>query len=171
MDAIGWSGTSAGWLGFAHDEKLCDLLKDLHNIPITTSTLALNRLLKLSRISLLGLVTPYTPDMNALIMANYAALGYPITPERARDMSITENHRIGAVDGETLTQMVREVVEAGADCVTTFCTNWNAAHLVEGWEREFGVPVFDSVSAVVWDLCRLVEVDMGGAGKWGRMFF
>ena len=86
-------------------------------------------------------------------------------------MSITENYQIAAVRKEELTRIVREVVEAGADGVTTFCTNWNAAHLVDGWERGLGGPVFDSVATVVWDLCRLMEVDMSGAGKWGRMFF
>lgn len=109
--------------------------------------------------------------MNALIIKNYAGIGYDITPEREKNMSISENYQIGAVDKETLTKMVAEVVEAGADAVTTFCTNWNAAHLVDEWEKKFGVTIFDSVSTVVWDLCRLTEVDMSGAKGWGKMFF
>jgi maleate isomerase len=109
--------------------------------------------------------------MNTLIQSNYASIGYSIPASRAKHLSITENHLIASVSEKQLTSMVREVVEAGADAVTTFCTNWNAAHLVEGWEAEFGVPVFDSVACVVWDLCRAVEVDMSGARGWGKMFF
>jgi maleate isomerase len=145
VDAIGWSGTSAGWLGFSKDEQLCQSLGDRFGIPFTTSTLALNKVLKLAHVKKLGLVTPYTPDMNQLIMRNYSELGYPIPSERAKHIGITKNSEIASVDEEQLTAMVKEVVEAGADAVTTFCTNWNAAHLVAGWEQAFGVPVFDSV--------------------------
>lgn len=171
VDAIGWSGTSAGWLGFDKDEKLCQYLTEQFRVPATTSTLALNKILKLARVEKLGLVTPYTPEMNKLIMDNYAGIGYTITPDRAKNLSITRNWDIAEVGTEKLTEMVKEVVETGADAVTTFCTNWNAAHLVEDWEKQFGVPVFDSVSTVVWDLCRLTDVDMTGASHWGKMFF
>jgi maleate isomerase len=140
-------------------------------LPATTSTLALNRVLKLARVEKLGLVTPYTEDMNELIVRNYAQIGYAITPQRAKHLGITENSEIAKVSEEELTSLVKEVVDAGADAVTTFCTNWNAAHLVDRWEKEFDVPVFDSVATVVWDLCRMTEVDMSGAGHWGRMFF
>ena len=158
-------------MGFSKDEQLCQFLTEQYGIPATTSTLALNRILKLARVEKLGLVTPYTPDMNQLIMRNYKDIGYPITAERAKDLSITENYLIAQVDEEQLTEMVKDVVNAGADAVTTFCTNWNAAHLVDKWEKAFGVPVFDSVATVVWDLCRMTEVDMSGASHWGRMFF
>ncbi|KIW02456.1 uncharacterized protein PV09_06266 [Verruconis gallopava] len=171
VDAIGWSGTSAGWLGFSQDEQLCELVTRRFGVPATTSTLALNRVLRLARVERLGLVTPYTSDMNQLIMRNYAEIGFPIAPEREKHLGITENGEIGSVGEERLTSMVRDVVDAGADAVTTFCTNWNAAHLVDGWEKQFDVPVFDSVATVVWDLCRMTEVDMSGAGSWGRMFF
>lgn len=146
-------------------------MTDLHGIPVTTSTLALNKLLQLARVEQLGLVTPYTPEINSLIQANYASIGYPISDSRAKHLSITENHVIASIGEKQLTTMVREVVEAGADAVTTFCTNWNAAHLVEGWEKEFGMLVFDSVACVVWDLCRVLEVDTRGTTGWGKMFF
>lgn len=138
---------------------------------MTTSTLALNKVLKLARVQKLGLITPYTTDVHELIMHNYTNIGYAITTERARNLSIAENRDIADVGEEVLTSLIKEVVGAGADAVTTFCTNWNAAHLVERWEKEFGVPVFDSVATVVWDLCRITDVDMGGASDWGRMFF
>jgi len=43
VSAIGWSGTSAGWLGFPNDERLCHLIQEKFGIPATTSTLALNK--------------------------------------------------------------------------------------------------------------------------------
>jgi maleate isomerase len=138
---------------------------------LTTSTLALNKVLKFAKVKKLGLVTPYIGEVNEAIMANYGRIGYPIAKERERHLNIAENTQIALVDADVLSKMVREVVANDADAVTTFCTNWNAAHLVDGWEKELGVPVFDSVATVVWDLCRMSGIDMSSASHWGRMFF
>jgi maleate isomerase len=127
--------------------------------------------LKFAGVKKLGLVTPYIEEVNEAIMANYSRIGYPIAKERERHLNIAENTKIVCVGEDVLGQMVREVVAEGADAVTTFCTNWNAAHLVDGWEKELGVPVFDTVATVVWDLCRLSGIDMSSASHWGRMFF
>jgi maleate isomerase len=127
--------------------------------------------LKFAGVKRLGLVTPYIEEVNEAIMANYARIGYPIAKERERHLNIAENTQIAALDANVLGDMVRGVVNDGADAVTTFCTNLNAAHLVDGWEKELGVPVFDSVATVVWDLCRLSGIDMSSASHWGRMFF
>ena len=116
-------------------------------------------------------MTPYTKDINEAIIYNYARIGYPITKERERHLGIAENIKIAAVDEAVLHEMIKDVVVEGADAVTTFCTNWNAAHLVDKWEKEFGVPIFDSVATVVWDMCNIAGIDMGTASHWGRMFF
>jgi maleate isomerase len=168
---IGWSGTSAGWLGFQNDEQLCHLIQDKLGIPATTSTLALNKVLKFAKVQRLGLVTPYTEDVSNAIINNYSGIGYPITKDRERHLGITENIKIAEVDELVLHEMVKNVVIEGADAVTTFCTNWNAAHLVDKWEKEFGVPIFDTVATVIWDMCRMTGIDMGSASHWGRMFF
>lgn len=157
-------------MGFERDEKLCKMLSERFGIPFTTSTLELNRVLERFPERKLGLVTPYSEDMNQVIMKNYAALGSPITAERERHLSIGTNQLIAEVNEETWTRLVHEVVGNGADVVTTFCTNMNAAHLVEKWETDLKVTVFDSVATVVWDLCRITGVDMSGAHEWGRMF-
>ncbi|KAK5061264.1 hypothetical protein LTR84_007806 [Exophiala bonariae] len=43
VDVIGWGGTSAGWLGFNIDERLCAAIKAETKIPATTSTLPSTR--------------------------------------------------------------------------------------------------------------------------------
>lgn len=171
VSVIGWSGTSAGWLGFQNDERLCRLIEDRLGIPATTSTLGLNKVLKFAKVQKLGLVTPYTEDVNDAIINNYTRIGYPITKERERHLGIADNIKIAAIDEAALHDMIKDVVDEGSDAVTTFCTNWNAAHLVDKWEKEFGVPIFDSVATVIWDMCNIAGIDMGSANHWGRMFF
>ena len=37
VDAIGWSGTSSGWLGFDADLRLCERIRERTGIPATTA--------------------------------------------------------------------------------------------------------------------------------------
>ena len=46
VDAIGWNGTSSGWLGFDADIRLCEQITAATGIPATTSMLALNEILE-----------------------------------------------------------------------------------------------------------------------------
>ena len=75
VDVIGWLGTSAGSLGFERDEQLCKAIEEDTGIPATTSTLGLNRVLEKLGGKQLGLVTPYTAEMNDAIRSHYARTG------------------------------------------------------------------------------------------------
>jgi maleate isomerase len=66
--------------------------------------------------------------------------------------------------------MVSGVAKVRPDAVITYCTNFPAAHLVDGLERQFDVPVYDSVSAGVWGALRLAGVTTGSGDQWGRLF-
>lgn len=171
VDLIGWAGTSAGWLGFQHDAQLCATVTAATGVPCTTSVVALNRALDLFRVRKLGLVTPYLEDVQAAIVANYAGLGVEISPAMERHLGVAKNTEIGLIGEEVLDGLVREVVEGtGAKAVTTFCTNWVAAQRVEVWEAMWGVPVFDSVSVVVWDMLRMGGFDVKTVKGWGSLF-
>src|SRR4051794_14199198 len=45
VNAIGWNGTSSGWLGFETDLRLCERITAATGIQATTSMLALNEIL------------------------------------------------------------------------------------------------------------------------------
>lgn len=170
VDVIGWSGTSAGWLGFEHDEKLCATIEAMTGIKATTSVLSLNAILRSLGVTSIGLVTPYIKEMNDAIRANYAAIGVDIGASWERHLGITDNHEIVKVDEATLDSMVMDVFSNGAHVLTTFCTNLLAAQRVEHWERSYGVTVLDTVSSVVWGMLKIVEVDTRLVRGWGFMF-
>jgi len=167
VDVIGWSGTSAGWLGFDTDVELCAAITDATGVPATTSVLALNRALQAFGIQRLGLVSPYLPEVQAKIIANYAALGIDAT--RESHLSLQDNFSFAEVSEATLDRQVSDVVAAGAQAVSTFCTNLHAAHRAEHWERLHGVPVFDTVTTVVWDMLKTTGVDTRRLAGWGRL--
>lgn len=167
VDVIAWNGTSAGWLGFGADEALCTAITSETGIPATTSVLALNEVMRRTGVRGFGLVTPYLHDVQARILANYAASGLPVTAER--HLNDPGNFSFAEVTEESIAAMVREVAAARPDCISTFCTNLRAAPLVAGLEAELGQPIYDTITVVVWKSLRLAGVDTRRVEGWGRV--
>ncbi len=168
VDAIGWSGTSSGWLGFERDRVLCERIRERTGIPATTAVLALNELLALRGVKRLALVTPYTGDVQQRIVDNYGSLGIEVVAER--HLGIRVNHDFALVEPERLLALMRETATARPQAITTFCTNLRAATLAEALERELDIPLLDTVSTTVWGLLRAVSADPAAVQGWGRMF-
>jgi maleate isomerase len=165
-----WSGTSAGWLGFERDIELCRAIQEATGIRTTTSVLALNKALELWGVKKLGLVTPYLDDVQEKIVANYAAIGIQIGEGMERHLRVEKNIEIAGITEEVLDGLVGEVVRGGVDAVTTFCTNLAAAQRAEFWEEKYGIPVFDTVTTVIWDMLRECGLDVGKVEGWGMIF-
>lgn len=167
VDVIGWSGTSAGWLGFEHDVTLCQRITEETGIPATTSMLALNEILTTYSLREFGLVTPYTSDVQKRILDNYRDAGFAVVAEN--HLGISENFAYAEVTAETLTAQVRRVAEAGAPAIVVACTNLCSANLVPAWEEELGVPVLDTTSTVVWKMLRMTDQTDISVPGWGRL--
>ena len=87
VEVIAWNGTSAGWMGFEADERLCTRITRETGVPAASSVLALNEALALTGVRRLGLVSPYIDEIQARIIANYATAGIDCVAERARRKS------------------------------------------------------------------------------------
>jgi maleate isomerase len=168
VDAIVWSGTSAGWLGLDSDRVLCAEITDRTGIAATTSTLAVLEALELYGVDTVGLVTPYPTPMQDAIAMTFAREGLHARPARA--LGITSNWSLSEVSQQTLDEQVTQVARLGVPAITTFCTNLAAAPCVPGWEATFGVPVIDTVAAAVWGALRLAGADPCRITGWGSLF-
>lgn len=167
-DVIAWNGTSSGWLGFDADRRLCERIEAASGARAATSMLALNEALALTGARRLGLVTPYTPDVQARIVANYATIGIDCVAER--HLNIHENFAFAEVEPETLASMARDVARAKPDAIAIVCTNLRAANLVAMLEDELGIPVYDTVATAVWRSLLLAGLDPTAIKGWGRLF-
>ena len=167
VDVIAWNGTSAGWLGFDADRRLCAAITAETGIPATTSVLALNEIMAATKVRRFGLVTPYLDEIQARILANYAAAGFDCAAER--HLNDPGNFSFSEVADSQICAMAREVAVAGPDCIATFCTNLRAAPLVDRLEAELGLPIYDTIAVVVWKSLRLAGVDPRRIGGWGRV--
>lgn len=168
VDVIGWSGTSAGWLGFERDQLLCERIRAHTGIPATSAVQSLNELMRLRGITTLGLVSPYTSDVQERIVQNYRNIGIDVVAER--HLGIRVNHDFGLVEPAQLSQMFGEVALSKPAAISTYCTNLRAAALAPGLEARHGVPLLDTVSTTVWGLLRLAGSDPSRITNWGGLF-
>ncbi len=172
-DVIAWNGTSAGWLGFDRDEALCAAVTAATGIPATSAVLGFREVFRATGARRIGLVTPYTADVQARIMGNWAEAGFPCTAQRG--VGLSENFAFAGVSEAEVEAMVREVIREGCDAVAIVCTNMRGAALADRLERELGVPVYDSVSVTLWASLVAAGADPAGGGfhglrSWGRLF-
>lgn len=175
MHVIAWNGTSAAWKGFDQDTALCEQITNRFGVPATASMLALNQILSKTAARRFALVTPYNDEVQRKIIDNYQASGFRVIAER--HSGISENFAFSEIAPEDITAMARAAMaESRADAaekpqaLMIVCTNLNAAPLVDELERELGIPVYDSTSAVIWHSLRLAGVDTSPVQGWGRLF-
>lgn len=168
VDAIGWSGTSAGWMGFEQDAVLCRRITEATGIPATSSILALNEILKLTRTKTLGLISPYLAEVQNRIIDHYRAGGVGCVAESHLD--IDDNFQFSEVDSATLDHQVASVASASPEAIALYCTNLRSAQMAARWESEHGIPVFDTTTTVVWKLLRMTGHDTKDVTGWGRLF-
>jgi maleate isomerase len=168
MDVIAWNGTAAGWLGFEADRELCEEITRATGVPATTTVLALNEVLERTGVTRLGLVTPYTDDVQARIIANYRASGVEVVAER--HLGDRGNFSFSEYDTETIADMMREAAAEKPDAIAIFCTNFRGAPVVAELEAELGIPVYDSVNVTVWKTLSMTGIDPSRVKGWGRLF-
>jgi len=168
VDVIAWSGTAAGWRGFDTDRQLVRRIQDRTGIPATTAILALNELLGVQDIRRLGLVSPYTGDVQQRIIANYGAIGVEVVSERHLDIFV--NHDFALVQPAQLRALFAEVAADRPQAIATYCTNLRAADLADELEARFDIPLLDTVSTTVWGALRAVGADPAAVQGWGRLF-
>ena len=168
VGSIAWNGTSSGWLGFDADERLCRRITEATGIPACTSVLALNEIFDLTGVRRFGLVTPYLDDVQAAIIKNYAASGLECVSER--HLRKQDNFSFSEVGAQELRAMVHEVAKDKPQAITIFCTNLRGAPLVEELEREVGIPIYDTISTVVWKSLQQAGADPSRIRGWGSLF-
>jgi maleate isomerase len=167
VDVIAWNGTSASWLGFERDERLCERITAATGIRAATTTLAYRDLLRRAG-GRIGLVTPYTDDVQRKIIANWDASGLQIKAER--HLGIADNYAFAEVEEATIERLIREVAADGADSAVILCTNMRGAALAERLEADIGVTVYDSVAVTLWKCLGIAGVQAARIQGWGRVF-
>lgn len=165
---IAWNGTSASWRGFDTDKRLCGMIKERTGCPATSAIVGLNEALALFGVRRLGLVTPYTEDVESAIAANYARIGIDVVA--ARHSGLSDNYAFGTIGAATVREMCRQVAAEGAEAVAVVCTNMRGPLVARAVEDEYDVPVIDSIAVTLWTALRKLGVDTRPLEPFGRLF-
>ena len=168
LDVIGWNGTSAGWMGFDADARLCDSIKAETGIPACTSMLALNEILETTGRKRFAIVSPYLDEIQQKMVANYIAAGFEVVAER--HLNDRGNFSFSEVTEAQIERLCAEVAEAKPQAIAIICTNMRGAPVAERVEKALGIPVYDTVSTVVWKALRMTGVDTRRVQGWGSLF-
>jgi maleate isomerase len=168
IDAIAWNGTSASWLGIERDTSLSAAITERTGIPATTSTLACLEAIRCADARQVGLVSPYTGDVQKRIVEVWGRAG--VTCHAERHLGIRDNFAFGMVDAQPIAEMIRSVVAQGCDAAVILCTNLNGARIAAELERELDVLILDSVAVTLWRSLRIAGADAGDLAGWGRIF-
>lgn len=168
VDAVAWNGTSASWLGIGRDRSLCEAITARTGVPATTSTLACIDAARALGAKNVGLVSPYTDDVQRRIGDVWAAEG--IAPHAERHLGLRDNFSFGEVAPAAIADMIRAVAAEGADAAVILCTNLDGAALAASLERELNITVLDSVAVTLWRTLELAGGDIAALAGWGRIF-
>lgn len=168
VDVIAWNGTAGSWLGLEHDRKMAAAMSEATDLPSTTSTLAYFDAFERFGITNIGLITPYTSDVNEAIVKTYSELGIKITDERHLGMHVNES--FARVPPNALLDPSRELTRGDSDiqALTYVCTNLYGAPIVKDVESETKVPVLDSVAVTLWRCLDLIGLK-GLDARWGQL--
>lgn len=167
-DVIAWNGTSASWLGFDTDRHLCDAITARTGIAATSAILGLNQLLAELGARRLGLVTPYTADVQTRIIDNYAEIGIETVAERHSGRS--DNFSFAEVSEAEIEAMCEDVAQSRPDAIAIVCTNMRGPLIAPALEKRLGIPVLDSVSFTLWASLRQAHIPMHALAEYGRLF-
>jgi maleate isomerase len=162
LDAIAWNGTSGGWLGIEHDEAIVTAIETATGIRATTTTLAMLDIYRRNGWTRIGLACPYTDDVTAAIVAEYARHGFTVVA--ASNLGLEANVDMGNASLDAIHAQLVTLAAAKPDCIAVVCTNLSAIQCTAAFEAEYGIPVVDSVAATYIDVARRCGVDVSIAG-------
>lgn len=168
VTAISWSGTSAAWLGVERDKELCDAIYQQTGTHATSAILALRDVLQVTEARSIGLVTPYTDELQDKIIANFERQGIRCAAER--HLGLTDNFSFSRVSEASLRTMLAATAATPSDAICILCTNMQGAPLVKELEGEFGIPIYDSVELSIWGALRRAGISPHSVKGRGRLF-
>ncbi|RUT31423.1 Asp/Glu/hydantoin racemase [Arsenicitalea aurantiaca] len=168
VGVIAWSGTSAAWLGSAWDDGLCAAIRAETGIPACTAVGAIEALLRKKGATRIGLISPYTDDVQHKIIENYAKAGITVIGEAHTGLS--ENFAFSTITDDAVRQMCRSVAASRPEALVIMCTNMRGWSLMAEIEAELGIPVVDSTAAVVWQGLDILGADASPIAGRGWMF-
>ena len=168
LDVVAWNGSKGGSIDFQLDHELVARIEAASGARSTTSTLAIDRVLREDGVQRFALCCPYVESYRDRIVASFAREGYACSA--ALTAGLKDNYSFSQIPLDDIVAMLREVARSKPQAIVTFCTNFPAAPVVAEMEQELGIPIYDTVTMGVWGVLSLLGLDTRPGRAWGRVF-
>lgn len=168
VDVIAWNGTSASWLGLDRDHRLVRRIEAATGIKACTCVLGLHDIFARMECRTIGLVTPYTSDVQERIVASLAEHGIACVEQQ--HVGLRDNHSFADVSEERIAGMLAKVAAAAPQAIVVLCTNMAGARIAAAAEEPSGPLILDSVAVTLWTCLVALDLPPKALGNWGRLF-
>jgi maleate isomerase len=149
-DVMVFGCTSAGALrGIAYEAGLIERIAAETGAETFSVAASVRRAIAARHAVRVGVITPYADDLNDKIRESFQDDGFDVVG--VHGLGITENFAIAAVAPERIAAFASEAFGDGTEMDLLFasCTNFRALDARERIERDLGVPVVTSNSALL----------------------
>ena len=165
VDIIVYGCTTGSLVGGVEWERhLVEEIESLTGLSTFSTGGAVVKALKDLELERIAVATPYTDVLNRLEQVFLEAHGFEVTAMKG--LGLIRNLDIGATEAETITDLVRSIVDR-TDGIFISCTNLPTVNILEPLERELKMPVVSSNQASIW--AALQELHIGGIEGFGSL--
>jgi len=134
-------------------------------VPAITSARAMGRSLKALGARRIGLVSPYSEEVNARAR-RYFSGKHGLEIAVVEGFAATDSYAIGQLGPENARDAFARINRPEIDAFAVPGANFPTMAAIAAWEREFGKPVVTSTQASVWAMARQLGGDrIPGCGR------
>src|SRR5688572_19662396 len=142
--------TSASLFADDYDETTAQRMSAAaRGVPATTSARAVGQALRALGARRIGLVSPYSEDVNARAR-RYFSEKHGLEIAVLEGFAATDSYTIGKLGPENARDAFTRIDRPEIDAFVVPGANFAAMASIAGWEREFKKPVVTSTQAAVW---------------------
>ena len=151
--------TSASLFADGYDERVTRRMSGgARGVPAITSAQSIGRALKALGVRRIGLVSPYSEEVNARARRYYTE-GHGLEIAVVDGFAATDSYAIGKLEPAMARDAFARIDRPDIEAFVVPGANFPTMASIAAWEREFSKPVVTSTQAAVWAVAR----QLGGA--------
>jgi maleate cis-trans isomerase len=158
--------TSASLFAEDYDETVTRRMSAAAGVPAVTSAQAMGRALRALGARRIGLVSPYSEEVNARAR-RYFTVRHGLEVAVLDGFAATDSYAIGRLGPENARDAFARIDRPEIEAFAVPGANFPTMASIAAWEREFGKPVVSSTQASVWAMAR--QLGGGPIPGFGRL--
>jgi len=164
VNAICFGCTGGSFVKPGYDQEIIDVIVAATETPTTTTSTAINEVLKYLKIKSVAIASPYPEWLNDRLAAFLEDSGFNVVSKRGLNVECP-----AFLPAENAYQVASDSNCEEAEAILISCTNFRTLEVIEQLEKHLGKPVISSNTASMWKLFQLAGVKEKVVGG-GRLF-